>query len=49
VQRGYFKKRALEHLLKMHDEESSSYYGSHIWNFMMLELWHRNHADPAIR
>ncbi len=43
--RGYFKRKALEELLKKHDEESTSYYGSQIWNFMMLELWHRNHAD----
>lgn len=45
VQRGYFKRVALERLLKMHDQEKSGYYGSHIWNLMMLELWHRNHAD----
>ena len=45
LQRGYFQKSALERLLRMHDQESSSYYGSHIWNLMMLELWHRNHAD----
>jgi asparagine synthase (glutamine-hydrolysing) len=45
VQRGYFKRAALEKLLQLHDAETSSYYGSHIWNFMMLELWHRTHAD----
>ena len=44
-QRGYFQPRALKKLLKKHDEESSGYYGSQIWNFMMLELWHRNHVD----
>jgi asparagine synthase (glutamine-hydrolysing) len=44
-QRGYFKEKALEDLLKAHDEESSGYYASQIWNFMMLELWHRSHAD----
>jgi asparagine synthase (glutamine-hydrolysing) len=43
--RGYFKRKALEELLEKHDGEASSYYGSHIWNFMMLELWHRNHVD----
>ena len=47
VQRGYFKRSALEELLRLHDAESSSYYGAHIWNFMMLELWHRTHADKA--
>ncbi len=45
IQRGYFKRPALERLLKMHDEESSSYYGSYIWYLMTLELWHRHHAD----
>ena len=45
IQRGYFRKPALERLLKLHDEEKSSYYGSHIWTFMMLELWHRYHVD----
>ncbi len=44
-QRGYLKEKALEGLLKAHDEESSGYYASQIWNFMMLELWHRSHAD----
>jgi asparagine synthase (glutamine-hydrolysing) len=44
-QRGYFKRQALEKLLEKHDEESSGYYGSQIWNFMMLELWHRSYFD----
>jgi len=47
VQRGYFQRPALERLLKSHDEERSSYFASHIWNFMMLELWHRTHADAT--
>jgi hypothetical protein len=33
-------------MLRKHDAETSNYYGSHIWNFMMLELWHRSHFDP---
>ena len=45
LQRGYFRRAALERLLKAHDDEPNSYFGSHIWNFMMLELWHRVHAD----
>ena len=47
LQRGYFKRPALERLLRLHDEESSGYYGSHIWNLMMLELWHRKHVDKV--
>jgi hypothetical protein len=35
----------LESLLDSHDKETSSYYGTFIWNFMMLELWHRSHSD----
>jgi len=45
IQRGYFKRPALEKLLAAHDSEPSGYFGSHIWNFMMLELWHRSHAE----
>jgi asparagine synthase (glutamine-hydrolysing) len=45
IQRGYFHRSALEELLHRHEAESSSYYGSHIWNFMMLEMWHRRHFD----
>jgi hypothetical protein len=35
----------LEGLLDAHDKESSGYYASQIWNFMMLELWHRSYFD----
>jgi asparagine synthase (glutamine-hydrolysing) len=45
IQRGYFNRTVLERLLKMHDEEHSSYFGTQIWNLMMLELWHRHHYD----
>lgn len=45
IQRGYFKSKALQDLLRKHETETSQYYGTFIWNFMMLELWHRNHLD----
>jgi asparagine synthase (glutamine-hydrolysing) len=45
LERGYFRPGALERLLRSHDEEKSNYYASIIWNFMMLELWHRTHVD----
>lgn len=48
LSRGYFKRKAMEDLLTLHDGETSSYYGSHIWNFMMLELWHRFHIDRVL-
>jgi asparagine synthase (glutamine-hydrolysing) len=45
IQRGYLKRSGIEQLLKLHDSEASSYFATHIWNLMMLELWHRHHAD----
>lgn len=45
LRRGYFRRVALEKLLRRHDEERSDFYGTFIWNVMMLELWHRNHKD----
>jgi asparagine synthase (glutamine-hydrolysing) len=45
LERGYFRPNAMGDLLRRHDEETSDFYGSFIWNFMMLELWHRSHKD----
>jgi asparagine synthase (glutamine-hydrolysing) len=45
VRRGYCNLNTLEKLLRHHDEEKSDFYGTFIWNLMMLELWHRNHKD----
>jgi asparagine synthase (glutamine-hydrolysing) len=42
LQRDYFRRNALEDLLHRHDAEKSDFYGTFIWNAMMLELWHRN-------
>jgi len=44
LQRGYFRRNALEELLRQHDEEKTDFYGAFIWNAMMLELWHRNYT-----
>ena len=41
VQRGYFKQAALQKLIDLHSRDETSYYGSVIWNFMALEIWHR--------
>jgi asparagine synthase (glutamine-hydrolysing) len=49
IQRGYFRQSAIEGLLAAHDKERSGYFGSHIWNFMMLELWHRSHGEKSIQ
>ena len=45
LQRGYFQQNALEDLLRRHDSERSDFYGTFIWNAMMLELWDRNFTD----
>lgn len=48
LQRGYFKRRGLETLLQRHDQEATDFYGTFIWNFMMLELWHQKYWDSAL-
>jgi asparagine synthase (glutamine-hydrolysing) len=45
LERGYFKRSALETLFTRHNEETNDFYGTYIWYFMMLELWHRHHYD----
>jgi len=41
VQRGYFRRRALEDLVERHRTDQTSFYGTVLWNLMLLELWHR--------
>jgi asparagine synthase (glutamine-hydrolysing) len=43
VERGYFNRAALEALFSKHEASKSDFYGTYIWYFMMLELWHRHH------
>jgi asparagine synthase (glutamine-hydrolysing) len=45
VQRGYFRKSFLEDVFRKHQVDTTSFYGTLIWNLMMLELWHRHHYD----
>jgi asparagine synthase (glutamine-hydrolysing) len=45
IQRGYFKKAALEKLVKDHSADETSFYGTALWNLMMLELWLRKMID----
>jgi asparagine synthase (glutamine-hydrolysing) len=44
---AYFRKASLEDLLHKHEGEQSDFYGTFIWNVMMLELWHRNVHNAA--
>jgi asparagine synthase (glutamine-hydrolysing) len=46
LQRGYFKRKAVEDLVELHEvDESSSFHGSILWNLMILELWHRKYSE----
>lgn len=45
-QRGYFRKKAIEDLIDAHKTDETSFYGTTLWNLMMLELWLRN-CDTA--
>jgi asparagine synthase (glutamine-hydrolysing) len=46
-ERGYFRPRAIEELSKRHQGDVTPYYGDLLWSVLMLELWHRQHADVA--
>ena len=44
IQRGYFRRQTLEGLIERHKTDQTSFYGTALWNLMMLELWHRTYA-----
>jgi asparagine synthase (glutamine-hydrolysing) len=43
--RGYFRPEALHALIRSHAEDRTSFYGTILWNLMVLELWHRRVLD----
>lgn len=43
VQRGYFRRKALEDLVELHKTDETSFFGTILWNLMVLELWHRTY------
>ena len=45
ARRGYFKNGFFENVLRLHDEEKTSYYGDIIWIFLMLEIWCNEWVD----
>jgi asparagine synthase (glutamine-hydrolysing) len=47
VQRGYFRKKALEKIIELHKGDETSFYGTLLWNVIILELWHRNYVDSS--
>ena len=44
-QRGYFNKNTIDDLIKRHREDTTSFFGTILWNFVMLELWLRRYSD----
>ncbi len=44
-QRGYFSSHAIENLIKRHEQDSTSFFGTILWNFVILELWLQRHCD----
>ena len=45
--RGYYATGALESLFRLHETDSTPFYGDILWSLLMLELWHRRHGDRA--
>ncbi len=45
LSRGYFRREALEALIRQHRSDPTSFFGTTVWNLMILELWHRG-LDP---
>jgi len=46
LQRGFFKRKTLESLIEHHKTDESAFYGTLLWNFMVLELWFRTQLKP---
>ncbi len=44
LQRGYFRREAIERLLAENDSNRED-HGHRLWALLMLELWHRNYID----
>ncbi|MFA6079240.1 MAG: asparagine synthase (glutamine-hydrolyzing) [Candidatus Omnitrophota bacterium] len=46
IERGYFRKDYIEHILDSHQKGANWHY--HIWNLLMLELWHLMFIDGTL-
>jgi len=44
IGRGYLQKRAIGELVKNHKTDNTSFYGTVLWNLMILELWLQRHG-----
>jgi asparagine synthase (glutamine-hydrolysing) len=47
VQRGYFRSNALKKLVELHKADETSFYGTILWNLMVLEMWQRKWLDSG--
>ncbi len=43
--RPYFRPDGIKELFARHAQDSTSFYGDILWSLLMLELWHRRHAE----
>jgi asparagine synthase (glutamine-hydrolysing) len=41
IQRGYYQKKTLEMLVERHSSDLTGFYGTTLWNLMVIEAWHR--------
>jgi asparagine synthase (glutamine-hydrolysing) len=46
TQRGFFQKKTLEYFVEQHQSDQTSFFGTVLWNIMMLELWMRRYSKP---
>ena len=45
--RGYFRREALEELVRRHATDTTPFFGTILWNLMILELWQRHVLDAG--
>ena len=44
AQRGIFQKKTLEYFVEQHQSDQTSFFGTVLWNIMILELWLRRYT-----
>ena len=44
LQRQYFNPEGVKQILKAHGQETVD-HGTHLWDLLVLELWHRTFID----